>query len=178
MKNVLVIYWSHDGRTARIARRICEVIGAEGHRATMMHVIEADREGVDLAKYDILVFGCAIRYGEYHKSFVNYVNKNKALIDSKPNSMFSISAIARNPEKATVEGNVYARKFMENNPWKPHEMVCFGGKVDYPNCNPIDGFLIRLIMTMTKGPTDPHSVNDFTKWEDVEAYARHCLTLK
>ncbi len=177
MKNVLIIYWSHDGRTARISRRICEVIEAEGHKATMMHVMEAEREGVDLDSYDIILLGCAIRYGEFNKQFVNFVNKNKAKLDAKPNSMFNITAIARNPEKATVAGNVYARKFLENNPWKPHEMKCFAGKVDYPNCGPVDGFLIRLIMMMTKGPTDKHSVNDFTNWDDVEAYARHCLTL-
>ncbi len=177
MKNVLIIYWSHDGHTARISRRICEVIEAEGHKATMMHVMEAEREGVDLDSYDIILLGCAIRYGEFNKQFVNFVNKNKAKLDAKPNSMFNITAIARNPEKATVAGNVYARKFMENNPWKPHEMKCFAGKVDYPNCGPVDGFLIRLIMMMTKGPTDKHSVNDFTNWDDVEAYARHCLTL-
>lgn len=33
-------------------------------------------------------------------------------------------------------------------------MKSFAGKVDYPNCGPVDGFLIRLIMMMTKGPTD------------------------
>ena len=203
MKNVLIIYWSHDGRTARIWAdwfRLVWTIGAIVVSAAVASLLvkafvdifgvarcrleeqlsnmpEAEREGVDLDSYDIILLGCAIRYGEFNKQFVNFVNKNKAKLDAKPNSMFNITAIARNPEKATVAGNVYARKFMENNPWKPHEMKCFAGKVDYPNCGPVDGFLIRLIMMMTKGPTDKHSVNDFTNWDDVEAYARHCLTL-
>jgi len=32
-------------------------------------------------------------------------------------------------------------------------------------------------MKMTKGPTDPTTVIDYTDWEDVKAYAKHCLTL-
>ena len=34
-----------------------------------------------------------------------------------------------------------------------------------------------MIMKMTKGPTDATAIVDYTDWEDVKAYARHCLTL-
>ena len=55
MKTVLVVYDSRSGHTARIARRIWETIIAEGHQADMMHVLEADREGVDWNKYDLVI---------------------------------------------------------------------------------------------------------------------------
>jgi len=32
-------------------------------------------------------------------------------------------------------------------------------------------------MKMTKGPTDPKSVIDYTDWADVRAYGEHVLTL-
>ena len=35
MKSVLVLYYSHGGHTARIARRIWETIIAEGHKADL-----------------------------------------------------------------------------------------------------------------------------------------------
>ena len=56
MKTVLVVYDSRSGHTARIARRIWETIIAEGHQADMMHVLEADREGVDWNKYDLYAY--------------------------------------------------------------------------------------------------------------------------
>jgi menaquinone-dependent protoporphyrinogen oxidase len=34
-----------------------------------------------------------------------------------------------------------------------------------------------MIMKMTKGPTDPKTVIDYTDWEDVRAYGRHLLSL-
>ena len=50
MKSVLVLYYSHGGHTARIARRIWETIIAEGNRAVRRGIVEADGEGVDWKK--------------------------------------------------------------------------------------------------------------------------------
>ena len=110
--------------------------------------------------------------------FVAFVNKYKAVLDCKANSFFCVSVVARTPAKATPEGNVYCRKFLANNPWKPKDAHCFAGKVDYPNWSWIDTKLIQMIMKMTKGPTEPTAVIDYTDWNDVEEYARHCLTLE
>jgi len=45
----------------------------------------------------------------------------------------------------------------------------FGGKIDYPKYGFVDKTMIRFIMWMTKGPTDPNSVTEFTDWDAVEA---------
>ncbi len=178
MKTVLVVYDSRSGHTARIARRIWETIIAEGHQADMMHVLEADREGVDWNKYDLVICGAPVLYGVFRKQFLAFVYRWKAVLDAKPNSFFNVTVIARNPAKATPEGNVYCRKFLENNPWHPKDVKCFAGKVDYPNWSWIDAKLIQMIMKMTKGPTEMTAVIDYTDWEAVEDYARHCLTLE
>ncbi len=178
MKTVLVVYDSRSGHTARIARRIWETIIAEGHQADMMHVLEADREGVDWNKYDLVICGAPVLYGVFRKQFLAFVNRWKAVLDAKPNSFFNVTVIARNPAKATPEGNVYCRKFLENNPWHPKDVKCFAGKVDYPNWSWIDAKLIQMIMKMTKGPTEMTAVIDYTDWDAVEEYARHCLTLE
>ena len=177
MKTVLVVYDSRFGHTMRIARRIAETIIAEGNQVDLMHVIEADHEGVDWNKYDLVIAGAPVLYGKFRRSFVGFANKWKAVLDAKPNSFFCVSVVARTPEKCTPEGNVYCRKFMENNPWHPMDVRCFAGKVDYPNWSWIDTKLIQMIMKMTKGPTEPTAVIDYTDWEAVEEYARHCLTI-
>ena len=105
MKTVLVVYDSRSGHTARIARRIWETIIAEGHQADMMHVLEADREGVDWNKYDLVICGAPVLYGVFRKQFLAFVNRWKAVLDAKPNSFFNVTVIARNPAKATPEGN-------------------------------------------------------------------------
>ena len=48
----------------------------------------------------------------------------------------------------------------------------FAGKLDYPRYTFWDRQIIRLIMFITKGPTDPDAVVDFTDWQQVDAFAR------
>ena len=51
------------------------------------------------------------------------------------------------------------------------------GKVDYPNWNWYDTLMIQIIMKITNGPTNPNTVVDYTNYEDLKNYARHCLNL-
>ena len=37
--------------------------------------------------------------------------------------------------------------------------------------------MIRIIMMITNGPTNPNTVVDYTDYEDLKNYARHCLNL-
>jgi menaquinone-dependent protoporphyrinogen oxidase len=51
-------------------------------------------------------------------------------------------------------------------------MAVFAGKIDYPIYTFWDRQIIRLIMWMTGGPTDPKSVIDFTDWNKVDDFGR------
>lgn len=98
-------------------------------------------------------------------------------IESRPNSFFNVTVVARSPEKATPEGNRYLQKFVKRSAWKPRDLKCFAGKVDYPNWNFFERMMIRIIMKITNGPTDSSVAIDYTDYNDVKAYARHCLQL-
>lgn len=100
MKTVLVLYQSRSGHTARIARRIWETVIAEGNQADLMDVVEADREGLDWNKYDLVIAGAPVLYGHFRREFVAFVNKYKAVLDCKANSFFCVSVVARTPAKA------------------------------------------------------------------------------
>jgi len=177
MKSVLVLYTSRQGHTARIARRLCESIEGAGGRATMMDLREARHEGVDWSRYDVVAVGAPVLYGTYDKDFLDFVAAEREHLDAKPNSFFNVSVVARVPEKSTVEGNRYMQKFLALSPWKPRDLKVIAGKVDYPSWAWHERFMIRLIMRMTHGPTDPTAVIDYTDWDDVGAYGRHLLTL-
>ena len=53
----------------------------------------------------------------------------------------------------------------------------FAGKLDYPRYGFIDRQMIRFIMLITKGPTDPKAVVEFTDWAQVEAFGREVCAL-
>lgn len=176
-QSILVLYMSRGGHTARIARRICESIVAQGGRAEAMNLVEATHEGVDWSRYDLVAVGAPVLYGTYDRSVFEFIARHRAELESKPNSFFNVSVVARTPAKATIEGNRYLQKFLQLSPWRPRDLKVIAGKVDYPSWSWLERLMIRLIMKMTHGPTDPTAVIDYTDWSDVAAYGRHLLSL-
>ena len=177
MTSVLVLYMSRGGHTARIARRLCEHIGACGGRAEMMNLVEAEHEGVDWSRYDVVALGAPVLYGKYDQSVIEFVTRHRTQLEAKPNSFFNVSVVARTPEKATVEGNRYLQKFLQLSPWRPRDLKVIAGKVDYPSWAWYERLMIQMIMKFTHGPTDRRTVIDYTRWDDVRAYGKHLLTL-
>ncbi|MFN7572420.1 MAG: menaquinone-dependent protoporphyrinogen IX dehydrogenase [Betaproteobacteria bacterium] len=177
MKSVLILYLSRDGHTARVARAICASIAAAGGQAEMMDLVEAEREGVDWARYDLRAVGAPVLYGTYDQRLFDFVARHKAELDARPSAFFNVSVVARVPAKATVEGNRYMQKFLQRSPWQPRDLKVIAGKVNYPAWAWYERLMIQLIMKYTDGPTDPSTVIDYTDWDDVAAYGRHLLTL-
>ncbi len=177
MNDVLVLYMSRNGHTARVARAITQSVVAAGAHADRMDLVEAAREGVDWNRYGTVAVGAPVLYGSYDKRVFDFVAANKPHLEGKANSFFNVSVVARTPAKATVEGNRYMQKFLQLSAWKPADLKVFAGKVDYPNWPWHERKMIQLIMKMTHGPTDPSTVMDYTDWNEVAAYGRHLLTL-
>lgn len=177
MKHVLMAYYSHAGHTSRIARTIQNTIIEEGHACDMVEMMEIVREGIDWSKYDIVIVGSPIVYGTYNKIVWEFCSAFKDKLEALPNSFFNVTVVARTPLKATPEGNRYLQKFVSRSAWKPRDLKCFAGKVDYPNWNLFERTMIRIIMKITDGPTDTNVTIDYTDYEDVKDYARYCLTL-
>ena len=100
------------------------------------------------------------------------MREHQALLDSRPNAFFSVNIVARKPEKNRPETNPYLRKFLQRTLWKPKRLAVFAGRLDYPACRFYDRWAIQFIMWMTKGPTDPSTVVEFTDWQAVDRFAQ------
>ena len=78
--------------------------------------------------------------------------------------------VARKPDKNQPDTNPYVRKLLRRIRWRPGQVAVFAGKIDYPRYDFLDRLVIRGIMWLTGGPTDPEAVVDFTDWRQVEAF--------
>ena len=170
MANILIIYSTTDGHTVEICRRIIQVLEQSGHHSKLVNVTDAS--SIDLAPFDKIVIGASIRYGKHSPQIVEFIAKHETMLDSKPNAFFSVNVVARKPAKNQPDTNPYVKKFLKRISWKPKLVKVFAGKLDYPRYTPFDRFMIRFIMWITKGPTDPTAVIDFTDWQQVEEFAR------
>ena len=170
MSKILIIYSTTDGQTRKICHRLQQVIEQLGHQVTAVSIQEEPQ--IDVAVFDKIVIGASIRYGKHSPQIINFIEKNRLLLESKPNAFFSVNVVARKAEKSKPEQNPYLQKFLKRISWKPRELAVFAGKIDYPSYRFIDRFMIRLIMWMTKGPTDPKAIVEFTDWEHVDSFGR------
>jgi len=170
MADILIIYSTTDGHTVTICNRIKQALDPQGHRVVIVSVNESSE--VDLNAFDKIVIGASIRYGRHSQQIVKFIRLNEQILDSKPNAFFSVNVVARKPEKCQPATNPYLQKFLKRISWKPKKLAVFAGKIDYPRYTPFDRFMIRLIMWITKGPTEPTAVIEFTNWQQVEEFAR------
>ena len=170
MANILVLYSSTDGHTIKICLRLKQVIEQEKNQVMLVSV--EDCQHLDLRNFDKIVLGASIRYGKHKPQVVEFINRNLALLASKPNAFFSVNIVARKADKNQPETNPYLIKFLKKIKWKPGNLAVFAGKLNYPKYRSFDRLMIRLIMWMTDGPTDPKRVVEFTDWRQVEAFGR------
>lgn len=170
MAKIIIIYSTTDGHTREICERLTQVIEQQDHQTTLMSV--EDTLTVDMTPFDKIVLGASIRYGRHSKRIYAFIKRNEKILDSKPNAFFSVNVVARKPEKNQPDTNPYLKKFLKQISWQPKELAVFAGKIDYQRYHFWDRLMIRLIMWMTKGPTDPKTVVEFTNWKQVESFAR------
>jgi len=169
MSGSLIIYSSTDGQT----KIICEKIKNFSKNSNSIKLISLEEANdFNLESYEDIIIGASIRYGKHNKNLYKFISSNKKTLEKKRSAFFSVNVVARKPEKNTPETNPYMKKFLKISNWKPDKLGVFAGKVNYPNYGFFDKYIIRLIMFITKGPTDTSKSFEFTDWSKVEDFAR------
>lgn len=175
MIKTLILYSTTDGQTQSICTYLQKTLESATSTSVMVNINEAN--ALDLTSFDKIVIGASIRYGKHSEEVSQFIHETHALLSNKPSAFFSVNLVARKPEKSSVDTNPYIKKFLKNITWQPNITEVFAGKVDYQKYNFFDRAMIRFIMWMTKGPTDPKACIEFTNWEKVDSFAQAIKSL-
>ena len=166
-KKTALIYATVDGHTYKICQKLEAVLTQHQQPVEVINIEDFDG---DLSRFDRLVLGASIRYGVHDKKIVELINTRQQELETKKTAFFSVNLVARKPEKSSPETNPYVVKFFKKISWRPNMTETFAGMLDYPRYSFFDRTMIQLIMWMTKGPTDPKTVKEYTDWKKVEAF--------
>ena len=172
MKKTAIIYSSTDGHTVKICEKIIEIIKHESI-ISLSSIEEAD--SLDLESFDFILVGASIRYGNHKANLFSFIKNNLESLNKKDTAFFNVNAVARKEDKNTPATNPYLIKFLKKVAWKPTLLEVFAGKISYPKYHFFDKHMIRFIMWMSKGPTDPSKVFEFTDWKKVESFGKKVL---
>lgn len=174
MARILILYHGVYGHTRRICERLQAELASAGERVEVKPITDS---GVDPAACDAIVIGASIRNGKHNPAVLDFIRAHRTLLESRPSGFFSVNLVARKPAKNTPATNPYVRAFIARSPWKPRLVGVFGGNLDYQRYGALDRNIIRFIMWMTKGPTDPRTQVEYTDWDEVRRFAARIAAL-
>ena len=170
MANILLIYSTTDGHTLKISKRLQQVIERLDNKVTLVDIKEANT--IDPRSFDKIFIGASIRYGKHSPETYAFIKQHQQTLENRPSAFFSVNVVARKPHKQQPNTNPYVRKFLKQIPWKPKTVAVFAGRIDYQRYSFWDRNIIRMIMWITKGPTDPDTDIEFTDWHQVDEFGR------
>jgi menaquinone-dependent protoporphyrinogen oxidase len=171
---ILLLHCGVYGHTISICERLQADLANLGHQADVVPLAGGRS---DPQRYDAVVIGASIRNGKHNPAVIDFIRANRALLEAKPSAFFSVNLVARKPAKNKAETNPYVKAFIARSPWKPKLVGVFGGDLDYQRYGFMDRHIIRLIMTITGGPTDLQTKVDYTDWDKVRAFAGQVAAL-
>lgn len=169
MANIIIIFSTTDGHTRKISQYLQQVIEQQDNKVTLVSIDE--EADIELQLFDKIVIGASIRYGKHHVKVYDFIESNLQTLNKLPSAFFSVNVVARKAEKNLPDTNPYVKKFLTQIAWKPKQLAVFAGKINYKKYRMLDRFMIRLIMFMTRGPTDPATNIEFTNWQQVDNFA-------
>jgi len=154
-----IIYATVDGHTLKICEKLKAVLGTRGHA---VEIIPVGAWGHELSGYNKVVVASSIRYGKHDQRVVQFIHRHAEALNAMKAAFISVNLVARKAEKNEPHTNPYVKKFLASIPWRPTAVGVFAGKLDYPHYAFFDRLMIQLIMMITKGPTDPKTVIEYT----------------
>lgn len=174
MARILLVYSTVYGLSRRICETLQSHLAARGERAEVAPLADCP---VDPADYDVIVVGASIRHGKHNPAVMAFVRRHLAVLQARPGAFFSVNLVARKPAKNTPQTNPYLKAFVAACPWRPSLLGVFAGELDYSRYGPFDRQMMRLVMWINRGPTDPATRTEFTDWSEVDRFAARVAAL-
>ena len=174
---VRVFYATRDGHARSIARVIVDRLGGNEISATATDLAESPPIPEELAAAPLVVLVAAVRYGRHLPEADRFMAAYGGLSAPPPLALASVNLTARKPDRGTAETNPYLRKLVARSPARPAAAIAIAGRLDYPRYRWWDRQIIRFIMWLTGGPTDPNTCVVYTSWRTVDAFALRLVEL-
>jgi menaquinone-dependent protoporphyrinogen oxidase len=154
-------YATRDGQARRIAARIQARLSEQAIAARLVDLAREPPTSADLSHVPLVALVAAVRYGRHLRPATEFLTLYRVLPAAPPLVLVSVNLTARKPGKDTAEGNPYLRKLIARHRLEPVVAVAIGGRLDYALYTWWDREIIRAIMRLTGGPTDPATSIDY-----------------
>ncbi|MEA2151644.1 MAG: menaquinone-dependent protoporphyrinogen oxidase [Solirubrobacteraceae bacterium] len=169
--DVLVVYASTHGHTAKIAARIVATLRSQGIQSDLRDVAHAG--DADPRRYQAVVVGASLHKEHHQKAVADWVAARRDLLEQRPSVFFSVSLSAADDDEASrAAAQRCIDDFCTQTGWTPGRTERIAGCLQYREYDAFTRQLMRLLMRRMGRPTDSSQDYDYTDWDAVDRLAR------
>jgi len=162
--SVLVAYATRAGSTQEVAEEIAENLRESGFEVDM----QPAKKIRSLDPYKAVVLGAPLYMFHWHKDALNFLARNRQLLEGKPLAIFALGPMNRD-EKEMTECREQLDKELAKFPWlDPIETELFVGRYA-PDKLP---FPMSLVTKMPATPLKDLPPSDSRDWDAIRSWAK------
>ena len=179
MARIVVVFGTTDGQTAKIARRVVDILRNEQHSVDLYDV----RAPVPARPFDgadaALIAG-PVRMGKFQQALVALVREHRESLALIPTAFLAVSLSAlRDTPPARREVRKTVARFMQETGLTPDTVLPVAGALLYTRYGFFTRLAMRLISKMAGGDTDTSRDYEYTDWNALSEFAhRFARTLR
>ena len=168
---VLIIYGTSYGQTARIAQVICDHLTNHGIEAVLVDA-GSPPPVLWVGDFDGVIVGASVIFGRHQRSVRHFARKHHDALNAMPSAFFSVSGSASSGD---ARAQRHARKaiddFLHETGWWPTLTQSVAGAMAYRQYNPLIRWMMKRIARRNGEPTDTSRDHELTDWAQVERFA-------
>jgi menaquinone-dependent protoporphyrinogen oxidase len=176
LPNVLIVYASTHGHTAKVAARISRTLRDDGVVADVRDVGSAAK--LAPSDYDAVIVGASVHGGHHQREMVDWAKRHAIALSAMPSAFFSVSlAAADDTEESHQATRACIDDFADDTGWTLRKTASFAGALQYREYDFPTRLVMRLLMKRDGHPTDIGRDFVYTDWDAVDAFATACAEL-
>lgn len=163
--NILVLFGTMYGQTAKVARFVTDELRAAGARVDCVEAGTADPRPED---YDAVIVAASINVGGYQRSVGQWVHHHARALATRPTVFLSVclAVLQKDPAVRRDLERIVAR-FARRTGWQPGEVHFVPGALKYREYGWITRLAMRWIAGRAGGETDTSRDYEYTDWADL-----------
>jgi menaquinone-dependent protoporphyrinogen oxidase len=169
MARVLIVYGTTDGHTAKVARRMGQMLTAAGIASTTVVQPAGSFPWPD--DYDAVIVAASVHGGKFQRNVCRWVQIYADRLNAKPSAFVPIClGILQRDPAVQHEIRRIVDRFLLGSDWRPSATLTVAGALPYTRYNWMKRWMMRRIVAKAGGDTDTSRDYEYTDWEALRTF--------
>ncbi len=171
MPNILVIYGTTDGHTAKVAAFLGEHLRALGHDVEVDDAREPRRDP-HATDFDAVIVAASVHVSGFQQALRRWVRANVADLASRPNAFLAVClGIVQGTDRVRADLDAIVGRFVAHTGWQPQRVEFVAGAIPYSRYGFVKRLIMRYMSRQAGMPTSPRQDYEYTDWEALRRFA-------